>query len=508
MTHHPQNSVELLESRRLLSAATRIVGYFPDYRFGSVNSIDFTKVTHINYFSVSANSDGSLDMANISLSHLATLVTKAHTAHDTISITVGPQQFDTIANNSSVLGTFVTNIVNFALNNHLDGIDIDWEPPSGTSAPVYKTFLDALYAQTHPHGLLLTEAVNPITHEIPVAAIADLDWINVMGYDFTLSDPSGLTESENALASWASYGAPKDKLVLGVPFYGLGPSSYGDAQLYADLQIYYASTHKGAFAGPGVDDIVYSNGHDYKFNGITTLTNKTNYVVNNGYGGMMIWELGQDRLPYDQYSLLPAIDTAMASTLLPIPATPASPNIADNSTISARPTLDWADASNAASYDVWIDGNFVQTVTTSNFTLPSSLILTPNTVHTWQIVSSNASHRSWGPIWHFTIQPIAGDANLDGTVNSSDFAILAANYSRTGINWLDGDFTGNGTVNALDFNVLATNFGQSAPAGASALEQILPQTNQAPSLFNASAATTDRLASQLFSNTAVPDLLQ
>ena len=335
VTSQQTHCIEFLEPRRMLSA-TRIVGYFPDYRFGSVNTIDFTKVTHINYFDVIANSNGSLNTANISLPHLATLVTKAHNAHDTISISVGPQQFDTVANNPTALSTFVANIVNFAVSNKLDGIDIDWEPPSGTSAPVYKTLLDALYAQTHPRGLLLTEAVNPITHEIPVAAIADLDWINVMGYDFTLSDPSGLTESENALASWASYGAPKDKLVLGVPFYGLGPS-WGDAQLYGDLQSYYASQHGGTLAGPGVDDIVYSNGHDYKFNGITTLTNKTGYVVNNSYGGIMIWELGQDRLPYDQYSLLPAIDTAMTSTLLPIPSTPASPNVADNSTVPARP---------------------------------------------------------------------------------------------------------------------------------------------------------------------------
>ncbi len=504
--------LETLEPRKLFSAAARIVAYFPEYRSSLINTLDFTKFTHLNYFDVVANSDGSLNTANISLTHMATLVTKAHAAHDTISITVGPEQFDTIANNATALNTFVTNIINFTVTNKLDGIDIDWEPPSGTSAPVYKTFLDALFAQTHPRGLLLTEAVNPVTHEVPLSAIGDLDWLNVMGYNFTLTDPSGLAESESAMASWASYGVPASKLVLGLPFYGLGPSSYGDAQTYSDLQSYYASTHSGALAGPSVDDIVYSNGHDYKFNGVTTVTNKTNYVVNNSYGGIMIWELGQDHYSgstYDQYSLLPAITTAMSSSLLAIPATPASPSIADNSSIAARPTvLDWADATSATSYGVYVDGNFVQSVTTSQFTLPSSLVLTPNVAHTWQIVSINASHRSSGPVWHFTINPIAGDANLDGIVNSADFTVMASNFEKTGMTWMSGDFNGDGNVNALDFNAIATNFGNVATAAAlsssaSSTSPFNPSTASSVASLFGTTAISNPLAADLFSSTSV-----
>ena len=142
--------------------------------------------------------------------------------------------------------------------------------------------------------------------------------------------------------------------------------------------------------------------------------------------------------------------------------------------------------------------------------MPSSLVLAPNTIHTWQIISKNASRRSWGPTWHFTIQPIAGDANLDGVVDTSDFTALAANFLKTAMNWMGGDFTGDGKVNALDFNVLATNFGQSAPAGASALEQTTApaRTSLAPSLFDAASSTPDQLAAQLFSSASVRDPLQ
>ena len=54
---------------------------------------------------------------------------------------------------------------------------------------------------------------------------------------------------------------------------------------------------------------------------------------------------------------------------------------------------------------------------------------------------------------------LSGDANLDGTVNSGDFALLAANYGKYGQFWNAGDFNYDGTVNALDFNAIATNFG-------------------------------------------------
>jgi T5SS/PEP-CTERM-associated repeat protein len=63
---------------------------------------------------------------------------------------------------------------------------------------------------------------------------------------------------------------------------------------------------------------------------------------------------------------------------------------------------------------------------------------------------------------------LAGDANLDGTVNTLDFNSLAANFSLGGRVWRNGDFNYDGVANALDFNAIASNFGQTlsgAPLG-------------------------------------------
>ena len=55
---------------------------------------------------------------------------------------------------------------------------------------------------------------------------------------------------------------------------------------------------------------------------------------------------------------------------------------------------------------------------------------------------------------------LLGDANLDGTVNGSDFSILAANFGTGHTNWDQGDFLFTSAVNGTDFSALATNFGQ------------------------------------------------
>ncbi len=46
--------------------------------------------------------------------------------------------------------------------------------------------------------------------------------------------------------------------------------------------------------------------NDYFFNGIDLVNQKTQYVLDNGYGGVMVWNLGQDT--NDKTSLLSAIN--------------------------------------------------------------------------------------------------------------------------------------------------------------------------------------------------------
>ncbi len=56
---------------------------------------------------------------------------------------------------------------------------------------------------------------------------------------------------------------------------------------------------------------------------------------------------------------------------------------------------------------------------------------------------------------------VAGDANLDGTVNLADFGLLRAGFgSGTGL-WTSGDFNYDGNTNLADFGILRSTFGLS-----------------------------------------------
>ena len=62
-----------------------------------------------------------------------------------------------------------------------------------------------------------------------------------------------------------------------------------------------------------------------------------------------------------------------------------------------------------------------------------------------------------------------GDADLDGSIQFSDFLALSANFSQQG-GWAEGDFNGSGDIQFADFLVLSANFGKSATAVAAVPE--------------------------------------
>ena len=65
--------------------------------------------------------------------------------------------------------------------------------------------------------------------------------------------------------------------------------------------------------------------------------------------------------------------------------------------------------------------------------------------------------------------PLNGDANTDGSVNGTDFSLLAQNFGRLDRDWGEGDFNNDGAVNGTDFALLAQNFGRNLAGGGAAL---------------------------------------
>jgi GH18 family chitinase len=270
-----------LEERAL---ATKVIGYFPTWS-GDVNTIQYDKLTHINYAFVLPTAQGGLTGLSSGDARLRSLVQTAHSRGVKVLISVGgwmdgnDSPFEQLAANPTTRTAFVNNVVAFVEQAGLDGADIDWEwPEAGASANNFGLLMRELGVALHGRGKLLTAAVLAVGGEgIPASSFSDVDFLNIMAYD------SGYPHSTYDLAVqslnyWLGRGLPKAKAVLGVPFYGRSPSgAYTYAQLVAqDPQAPYKDN---------VGDVYY--------NGISTIQSKSRLALQQG-GGVMIWEITQD----------------------------------------------------------------------------------------------------------------------------------------------------------------------------------------------------------------------
>ena len=93
-----------------------------------------------------------------------------------------------------------------------------------------------------------------------------------------------------------AYGIPKNKLVMGVPFYGSTGS----------LIAAYCDFVNDGLATTNEDTYTYK-GNTYTFNSIETIRKKARYVCEEDYAGIMSWDLATDIDITNNKSLLKVI---------------------------------------------------------------------------------------------------------------------------------------------------------------------------------------------------------
>lgn len=275
----------------------RIIAYVTD-GYPVMKLLPYSQLTHINYAFVIPNADGSL----IPIANgwkLKELVQYAHENDVKVLVSVGgwgwDAEFEALAADATSRTRFVDALDEFAQEYALDGIDIDWEypGPDTASAQNFVTLMTELKDRFQPQDILLTTAVVALgrTGEDILPEIFELvDFMNIMAYDGDGQNHSSYEYAVQALDFWSERGLPKEKMVLGVPFYGRPEAAY----------------RKLVENNPGA---AYTDSTDYLgakvyYNGITTMRAKTHLALQRG-SGIMIWELSHDTT--DASSLLNAI---------------------------------------------------------------------------------------------------------------------------------------------------------------------------------------------------------
>jgi len=289
----------------------RTVVYLPQWR-GALSSwaakMDFSRVTYLNvcFAEVAANGDVSYKDDG-----LDGFVEAAHTHGVKVCLAIGGA---TVIDTGGVFATvlqddlrdgFVEKLGKYAADHQLDCIDVDLEG-NGVNQ-YYEAFVTSLAARLHADKKEMTSAVSSwFGEKITSKAIQAFDFINIMAYD--LHNPGGSTEPVQSSSIpeataevdyWVNRGLAKDRAVFGVPFYGYRwAGNRGEALTYAEVlaQNPAASTQ----------DQLQIGGHTVFLNSRATIGEKAKLAKT--YGGIMVWELGQDA-PGDA-SLLKAIADA------------------------------------------------------------------------------------------------------------------------------------------------------------------------------------------------------
>ncbi|NLK28191.1 MAG: glycoside hydrolase family 18 [Clostridiales bacterium] len=340
----------------LTNPRTKVVGYYAAwsrYSGFTPSNIDANKLTHINYAFANIGSDyrvslgyPDIDEKNIQeLNQLKEINPQLKTL-----IAVGgwswSGRFSDMASSEESRMIFAESVVDFITKYDFDGVDIDWEYPvsgglaTNTKRPedkqnftlLLKTLRQKLDEQSRNDGkhYILSFAgaagswyVNNIETEVIRQYV---DYANIMTYDihgtwdlytdfnaplYTSNTPShGMKWSvDSSIKAWVNAGFPREKLIMGVPFYGyiykaVGDENHGLGQTYSGgSSINYANIAANYLNDPSFTRYFHSESLvPWLFNGSTflsyedeqSMTYKAQYVKQNSLGGAMIWELSQD----------------------------------------------------------------------------------------------------------------------------------------------------------------------------------------------------------------------
>ncbi len=296
-------------------AQKKVVAYVPNWIDLPVftQSIDYAKLTHINIaFENPTNAEGNLSFSRKNTA----LIAKARTNQVKVLISIGggaasgdkkleARYFDLLT--AAKRGAFAAKLADYVVQHDFDGLDVDIEGPSINQD--YGAFIEVLAGALKPKGKLLTAALSKGYggSKVPNSVFQHFDFINVMAYDgagyWNSNAPgqhSSFSFATNNTAYWLKRGLPREKAVLGVPFYG-----YGFGEAFRKRDYTYAAL---VAAYPGAENLDQV-GNTIWYNGLPTIRAKSRYVVEEGLGGIMIWSLDYD--VKGEKSLLSAIHQAL-----------------------------------------------------------------------------------------------------------------------------------------------------------------------------------------------------
>ncbi|MBN1620131.1 SH3 domain-containing protein [candidate division WOR-3 bacterium] len=221
-------------------------GYLPSWVSNTTyQEFDFRLLTHLAYFSVELNTSGGLGSIP-NQSRFNEIVSLCHPRGVRVHMTVtlfGSSSVAAFLNSSSARQTAITNITNLVTSSSIEGVNIDFEFVTSSVRDSFTLFIQGLAQslQNSPQGRKeLYIAMPCVPSWYPgynFSALADAsDGLFIMAYDYhysgsSVAGPVAPTYNSSFWGYYAvntsigdiinSYGTAREKVVLGMPYYGI-----------------------------------------------------------------------------------------------------------------------------------------------------------------------------------------------------------------------------------------------------------------------------------------------
>jgi hypothetical protein len=233
----------------------KYVGWSAGYVFtGSLNSVAWKSFTHLMNFQVTVNGDGSINTGSLSTQHAA-FISACHQHGVKALVCIGgageSPHFSSACSNPASQTKLVRNIVNLVRTAGYDGVDMDWEAAEESD----NTAMVAKFKGLHKE---LRDSINAMSPKPLMTAAVATDWY------------------PNCTASIAPYLDQMNNM----SYYNRVGDMNNIFKPVLDRGV--AKTLQGV--GFGFDT-------DNEITDINDIIAKCKYAVDNGYGGIMVWDI-------------------------------------------------------------------------------------------------------------------------------------------------------------------------------------------------------------------------
>ncbi len=206
-------------------------------------------------------------------------------------------------NKAFTSGVLEDNIVEVLNKYGFDGVHFDYEYPISNKAWRYfNNFLVSLDKKLGDYTLGV--AGNDWNIKFTTAAIEVIDTFEIMLYDMVDAEGRHSTyeDTVKAVQKVGIYGMPFEKVNVGLAFYSRP----------TDMSTYWYG-YNGCYEGIDENGWYHceDTDKDFWFNTPEVIASKTEYAVNHGFGGVMIWHYNCDLPSTHEDSLLRAVSTAL-----------------------------------------------------------------------------------------------------------------------------------------------------------------------------------------------------